>query len=631
MRLLARDKDTKVVLLDRIATATTPAERETCCIGVFKALVKALEDQLSPILRSLLTLTLCLLINGAGFAGELRQKLFAAKSYSGSRDRQYKVFVPSSYTGQDPVPLVLVLHGCNQTEINMINETRFKDLAERDNFIVVYPFITSFDPMPPRAANCWGFFIDQHIHKGAGEVEDLHQIAIEVEAEFKIDPNRRYVTGLSSGAGMSVDLAVAQSAYFAAAGSVEGLPYSETASSVGFVCANPGSFKPVSADTVAMQMEQRQSDEQRPVPVMAIHSRNDCVVNILGSQNIRDSWIRRYGLNPSAVATSDCTAKGVACTQTKYGSAQRSVVETVFYDGKRGDFVATDSHYWVGDNSGQFADPTGPSASELQWAFFKAHPFRESQPPSVSIASATATGNAVTVSGTASVPTGSIASVTVRLDGRFPQPSKTASGTTDWNVTFDNLPSDAFYVPVATAKDNDGATTSVSGNAVKLGSPPPNLPPSVAINSASVSGDCVTLAGNASDPEGQLASVDVELGSRGRKSATLAQNTFKYQECGLPAGPYATNAQATDNVGAKSPVVAGPDVSVSDVQSIAANWQAHMSAGRLRVYLAPCGSIGFGACDQGFAEIFLSNQFNPFPLHRKSTSSDWFMRRENIP
>ena len=45
-----------------------------------------------------------------------------------------------------------------------------------------------------------------------------------------------------------------------------------------------------------------------------------------------------------------------------------------------------------------------------------------------------------------------------------------------------------------------------------------------------------------------------------------------------------------------------------------------MSAGRLRVYLAPCASVGFGSCDQGFAEIFLANQFNPFPLHRKATS-----------
>jgi poly(hydroxyalkanoate) depolymerase family esterase len=583
---------------------------------------------MSPILRLLLTFVLCFLFSGSGHTGELRQKLFAAKSYSGSRDRQYQVFVPTSYTGQDPVPLVMVLHGCRQTEVNMINETRFKDLAERDNFIVVYPFITSYDGL--RDTNCWGFFLDQHIHKGAGEVEDLHQIGLEVEAEFKIDPNRRYVTGLSSGAGMSVDLAVAQSAYFAAAGSVEGLPYSETASSVGFVCVNPGSFKPVSADAVAMQTEQRQPEDQRPVPIMAIHSRNDCVVNILGSQNIRDSWIRRYGLNPEAVATSDCTAKGVSCLQTKYGTAQRSMVETVFYDGKRGDFVPTDSHYWVGDNSGQFADPNGPSASELQWAFFKTHPFRDSQPPSVAIASATAAGNSITVNGAASVTTGSIASVTVRLDGRFPQPSKTASGTTNWNVTFDSLPSDAFYVPVATAKDNDGATTSASGDAIKIGSPPANLPPSVMISSASVSGDCVTVIGTASDPEGQITGVQVALGTRGPKSAALGPNTFKYQECALPAGSYTTKAQATDNAGAKSELVSGPDVNVSAVQSITANWQAHMSAGRLRVYMAPCASIGFGACDQGFADIFLANQFNPFPLHRKAQSNDWFVQPGNI-
>ena len=581
-----------------------------------------------PFLRSLLTIALCWLLSGPASAGDLRQKLFAAKSYAGSRDRQYQVFVPSTYTGQSPVPMVMVLHGCRQTELNMINETRFKDLAERDNFIVVYPFITSYDGL--RDTNCWGFFLDQHIHKGAGEVEDLHQIALEVEAEFKIDPNRRYVTGLSSGAGMSVALAVAQSAYFAAAGSVEGLPYSETASSVGFVCVNPGSFKPVSADAVAMQMEQKQPEDQRPVPIMAIHSRNDCVVNILGSENIRDSWIRRYGLSPNAVATLDCTAEGVACTQTRYGTAQRSVVETVFYDGKRGDFIATDSHYWVGDNSGQFANPTGPSASELQWSFFKAHPFRESQPPSVSIESAALSGNSLTVNGTASVPTGSIASVTVRLDGRFPQPSKTASGTNHWTVTFDNLPSDAFYVPVATAKDNDGATTSASGNPVPVGSPPPNAPPSVAINSASVAGDCVTVTGSASDPEGQLMSVEVELGTRGRKNATLSQNNFKYQECGLPAGTYSTKAQAIDTAGGESPIVSGPDVSVRDLQSVSANWQVHMSAGRLRIYMAPCTNVGFGACDQGFSEIFLANQFDPFPLHRKATSNAWFVRPENV-
>jgi poly(hydroxyalkanoate) depolymerase family esterase len=582
-----------------------------------------------PMLFRLLTLVLCWLLSGAASAGELRQKVFTAKSYAGSRDRHYQVFVPSTYTGQDAVPLVMILHGCRQTEVNMINETRFKDLAERDNFIAVYPFITSYDGM--RETNCWGFFLDQHIHKGAGEAEDLHQIALEIEAELKIDPNRRYVTGLSSGAGMSVALAVAHSDYFAAAGSVEGLPYAETSSAVGFVCANPGSFKPVSADVVAMKTEQQQPEEQRPVPIMAIHSRNDCVVNKLASENIRDAWIRRYGLSPAATATLDCTTEGVPCTQTRYGSPQRSVVETVFYEGKRGDFIGTGTHYWVGDNSGQFADPTGPSASELQWAFFKAHPFREAPPPSISISSAQATGNSISMNGTASASAGSIASVTVRLDGRFPQPPKPATGTSNWAVTFDNLHPDAIYVPVATATDNDGAATNMTGNPITVGSPPPNIPPSVTISSASVSGDCITVAGSASDPEGQLASVDVELGTRARKPAALSQDRFKYQECGLPGGTYATRAQATDRAGATSSVSSGPDVTVSNLQAVTANWQAHMSAGRLRVYLAPCASVGFGSCDQGFAEIFLANQFNPFPLHRKATSKDWYVRRESIP
>ena len=128
------------------------------------------------ILRSFLVIILCLLVPGTVYAGTLQQKLFKAKSYPGSRDRQYRVFVPSSFNGQDVVPMVMVLHGCQQTELNMINETRFKDIAERENFIIVYPFITTYDGL--RDVNCWGFFLDQHIHKGAGEVEDLRQIVL---------------------------------------------------------------------------------------------------------------------------------------------------------------------------------------------------------------------------------------------------------------------------------------------------------------------------------------------------------------------------------------------------------------------------------------------------------------------
>ena len=89
-------------------------------------------------------------------------------------------------------------------------------------------------------------------------------------------------------------------------------------------------------------------------------------------------------------------------------------------------------------------------------------------------------------------------------------------------------------------------------------------------------------------------------------------------------------AQATDSAGAKSPVISGPNATVSELQVVTANWQVHMSAGRLRVYTAPCISIGFGTCDEGFSEIFLAKQFNPFPLHKKATSNDWYVRPDNI-
>ena len=118
---------------------------------------------------------------------------------------------------------------------------------------------------------------------------------------------------------------------------------------------------------------------------------------------------------------------------------------------------------------------------------------------------------------------------------------------------------------------------------------------------------------------------------RADEACDFEPSGYNYQECGLPGGTYSTQAQSTDRLGAKSAIISGPSATVSDLQVVTASWQMHMSAGRLRVYAAPCVSVGFGACDAGFSEIFLANQFNPFPLHRKAPAMDWFMHAENIP
>lgn len=307
-------------------------------------------------------------------ASQLHTETFHAQSYAGSRERRYQVFVPSAYDARTPVPLLMVLHGCLQTEQNTIDETRFKELAERDDFIVVYPFVTSYEGT--RSENCWGFWFPAEIHEGAGEVEDLYRIALEVEAKFAIDPERRYVTGLSSGAAMAIDLAVAQSEYFAAAGAAAGLAYSESSWAVSASCYLPAWFESVPDSVTAMQSEQKSAEERRIVPLMTIQSRNDCVVHARAAENIRDSWLQRYGVTTTAFEVRDCSNEGVSCSHEKYGSTGHSVMETVFYDGASGSvFGGEGSHYWVGDGPGKFANPTGPSASELFWEFFKAHRF----------------------------------------------------------------------------------------------------------------------------------------------------------------------------------------------------------------------------------------------------------------
>ena len=106
-----------------------------------------------------------------------------------------------------------------------------------------------------------------------------------------------------------------------------------------------------------MAAEQAEPDERRLVPMMVIHSINDCTVPIVNGRNLRDSWISYYGAVTEPAAETDCQADGVSCTHSRYADgAGETVVETVIYTGQ----ANTGTHYWPGDNPGEFANPKAP-------------------------------------------------------------------------------------------------------------------------------------------------------------------------------------------------------------------------------------------------------------------------------
>jgi poly(hydroxyalkanoate) depolymerase family esterase len=412
--------------------------------------------------------SLCLIDPALAVAGTLHDRTLPASGDPESRERRFKVYVPDGLPSDGSAPLVTVLHGCRQTEANMVAETRFTDLADAHDFAVAFPFVTSIAPDEFRIENCWGFWLPEHRTEGSGEVDDIRRIIRAVETEFGTDPSRRYVAGLSSGAAMAVAVAVAYSEDIAAAGAVAGLPYGENSTAVTFLCGVNPITNSIGETTAAMAAEQAEPEERRLVPLMVVHSINDCTVSIVNGRNLRDSWITYYDALPEPEAETDCMADGVSCTRTRFtDAANRTVVETVIYTGKAGQ----GTHYWPGDNPGIFANPDGPSASEHLWSFFQDKSLDDAPPAVVEIADISVEAASVTVSGTAAAEAG-VTEVHVALEGTSPQAERAAMLEGDlWSATFEEVAPDAFYTPVITAALGDGREVTLRGVRFAVGTP----------------------------------------------------------------------------------------------------------------------------------------------------------------
>ncbi len=328
------------------------------------------------------------LVSLPAFAGTTESFTFRAKDYAGSRDRQYKVYVPDGLSG--PAPMVMALHGCQQTNDDVLRDWGLTAAADRFGFILVAPFITSYDGL--RNTNCWGFWFDAHRHEGRGEPEDLHQIAREVESRRNVDPARRYITGLSSGAAMSVVAATTHNEYWAAAASAAGLPYGEDAASVSLSGQCPGMATFHSVDRIAADMR-TELDDRYAIPLMVLQNDRDCTVVQPAGRNLRDAHLRVFGdaahdtpaeARATQRACTPVAGEDYGCQQVFYTvdgrSGSRSLVETVFYSGPLVTPNTADTdrgHYWIGGengNNGRWSLSRGPSYPDIVWDFFSRHP-----------------------------------------------------------------------------------------------------------------------------------------------------------------------------------------------------------------------------------------------------------------
>jgi poly(hydroxyalkanoate) depolymerase family esterase len=285
--------------------------------------------------------------------------------------RRYKLYIPSGYDGSKTFSLVVMLHGCTQDPDDIARGTRFNESAEEKEVFVAYP-------EQPESANlrkCWNWYEPAHQKRDEGEPALIASITRRVMQDYRVDPQRVYVAGVSAGAAMAVTVALTYPDLYAAVGSHSGLPYGAAATVMEALAAMQG--KNSGADVLAAKAKGAMGTRARSMPAIVFQGGSDHVVNATNAVQLVAQLSSIQGVPSSDKAMSTMGEKvessnGYQYTHSLHGSGETAIELWV---------VEELGHAWSGGSpAGTFTDAKGPSATTEMLRFFLAHPRPASGP-----------------------------------------------------------------------------------------------------------------------------------------------------------------------------------------------------------------------------------------------------------
>ena len=251
-------------------------------------------------------------------------------------ERSYILHVPAGLDAGQPLPLVLVFHGFQESGTSIRMMSGMDEAADANGFLVAYPDGTGpgRSSLSWNADGCCGYALENDVDDEAF----VRQIIADAGALAAVDPARVYAAGFSNGALLSFKLACDMSDVFAAVAPVAGVLVTEPC------------------------------QPSEPVSVIQVHGMTDTAVPYEGGQNpqaalrfppIEESLAVWAGLDGCS-GPPQVEQDGII-THTTYGDCQPGIsVELYALEGS--------GHSWPSPYI------TTPSMTEVIWAFFAAHP-----------------------------------------------------------------------------------------------------------------------------------------------------------------------------------------------------------------------------------------------------------------
>jgi poly(hydroxyalkanoate) depolymerase family esterase len=281
---------------------------------------------------------------------------FLAATFSNEAGkRPYKLYVPSSYRSGQPVPLVVMLHGCTQSPDDFAAGTRMNEAAEELACLVVYPGQTA----SANLQKCWNWFSEGDQQRGQGEPSLIAGITRQVMREYAVDPRRVYVAGLSAGGAAAAIMGNAYPDLFAAIGVHSGL-------ACGAAGDMQSAFAAMQGGGVSGTAGVRSGAQGHILPAIVFHGDRDRTVNPRNADAVVAQSAAATAL--SQQAEHGRVPGGHAYSRTlSVDETGRPMIEQWIVHGA--------GHAWFGGSAaGSYTDPRGPDATREMLRFFLEHP-----------------------------------------------------------------------------------------------------------------------------------------------------------------------------------------------------------------------------------------------------------------
>jgi poly(hydroxyalkanoate) depolymerase family esterase len=271
----------------------------------------------------------------------------------------YALYMPPKAEFNEPMPLVVMLHGCKQNADEFAQGTRINLLADRYGFAVLYPEQSKHD----HAHRCWRWYDDSG-GGGGGEAASVVSLVNAIVEQHDLDGERVYVAGMSAGAGLAALLAVRYPHVFAAVGLHSGVVFGEAHSAIGAmdVMRRGSRSDPVTLIDAAVDVR-----DYPGMPAIIVHGELDSVVTAANAEQLTKQFLRLNGFIDAAgnrragEGREETHPDGVVTDYVKNG---RRVVKTSIVRGL--------GHAWAGgDDTVAFHSSKGQDSSAVMWEFFK--------------------------------------------------------------------------------------------------------------------------------------------------------------------------------------------------------------------------------------------------------------------